>query len=168
MTDPSDTDRFRDWLERHGDIPRRIACLYAGTEADRADLRQDMLIQLWRSATRFDARCSAKTWIYRVCLNTALTWRRSETRRRRHLGAAPMPDEMLSIPSDSTDRDRTELLYAAIARLDRLERSLILLSLDGLSYREMSEISGLTETNIGAHLTRSRRRLARIIEEIDP
>lgn len=77
-------------------------------------------------------------------------------------GEADPPEE-----TDDARKERVELLYTAIGELSRVERSLILLSLDGLSHREISEISGLTESNVGARLTRTRQKLARIIEEIE-
>lgn len=163
MTNYTDT-RFITWLASHGDIVARVANVHALTPADRADLKQQILIELWRSARRFDGRCAVTTWIYRVALNTALTFRRTEGRRRRRFSAAAR-EQLEDIPAPDASQTQIQQLYAAIHRLEPIDRSLVLLSLDARSYELMAEVTGLSVANVGARLTRARRKLATLIED---
>lgn len=119
-----------------------------------------MHLQIWRSIERFAAQAKASTWIYRVCLNTALTWQRSEKRRRLFFQSVN-PVDLSPNESEAESDPRLDALYRAIRELRPADRALILLSLDERSYREIAEITGLTETNTGVRLQRVRRELAR-------
>ena len=154
---------FRDWLTAHAAIPRKISRVYAPGDHD--DLHQAMLVQLWRSLPRFNGQCAATTWIYRVCLNTALTWRRDEARRTRWLASEVAPD-VPTAAADGAGSERIARLYAAIHQLPPADRTLVLLLLDQLPYSEIAEITGLTPNAVGARLTRARTRLAELIEQI--
>jgi RNA polymerase sigma-70 factor (ECF subfamily) len=166
-----DRDRlFIDWTEAHRGIFFKIARAYAPEPADQADLVQGMLVQLWRTLANFRAQCQPSTWIYRVCLNTALTWRRDvHTRRERVIDGMDINLAVSPDPRPGHAQEELELLarlYAAIRELPQVERTLIVLSLDGLSYREMSEISGLTENHVGVGLNRARRKLSELMKEV--
>ncbi|MBI2512046.1 MAG: sigma-70 family RNA polymerase sigma factor [Opitutae bacterium] len=163
MTASAQESLFRAWLAAHAAIPRKISRVYAPGDHD--DLHQAMLVQLWRSLPRFNGQCAATTWIYRVCLNTALTWRRDEARRTRWLASEPASDVPATAP-DGENTERIARLYAAIHQLAAADRTLVLLLLDQLPYSEIAEITGLTPNAVGARLTRARARLAQLIEQI--
>lgn len=171
MRDPDPLqDTFERWWREHAGIFHKVARLYADLAEERADLVQDMLVQLWRSLPRFAGQCQPATWIYRICLNTALTWRRDENRRRHRVFAVETPpDATCPQPTPNIrheQNDRIEALYAALRRLPKPERSLILLHLDGLPYREISQITGLNENQVGVSLTRTRQKLQLLLKEI--
>ncbi|HEY4248861.1 MAG TPA: RNA polymerase sigma factor [Lacunisphaera sp.] len=156
--------RFKSWLEDHRGILVKVIRSFAPVAADAADLQQELLLQLWLSLPSFAEQAKPSTWIYRVCLNTALTWRRGTSRREKHL--APEA-EITQLPSDQAspaervaDGELLEKLYSAIRLLPASDRAFILLSLDGLTYREIADITGLTENHVGVALTRARKRLA--------
>lgn len=155
---------YQQWLAEHGGIVVKVARSFAATPADAADLRQELLVQLWAALPDFAGRAQASTFIYRVCLNTALTWRRGTTRRERRIepGAdvGQLAAEAASPAEQADSRDLLEVLYAAIHGLADSDRALVLLSLDDLSYREIADITGLTENHVGVALNRARRRLA--------
>ncbi len=163
-------DTLADWWREHAGVLHKIARLYADTAEERDDLVQDMLVQLWRSLPRFAGQCAPPTWIYRVCLNTALTWRRDETRRRRRVIAVETPPEPACDHPGPDARhqhqDRLDALYAAIRRLPKTDRVLILLLLDDQSYREIGQITGLNENQVGVALTRTRQKLNHLLSEI--
>ena len=166
-----DEQRFAAWLEAHGAIPRQLSRAYAPEPADEADLHQEMLVQLWRSVPRFQAQAKPSTWIYRVCLNTGLTWRRTEGRRKARVVAQPDPIEAASTseigPADAQEQqDLMAKLMHAIRELPPGDRSLVVLALDGLSYREIGEITGMTENHVGVALTRARQKLALALKEV--
>lgn len=122
---------------------------------------------VWRARPRFRGDSTAATFVYRVAHNTALTWRRSETRRRRRHQALEI--ELVHRPSGDEPAQAALLdrLYGAIRSLPPLDRSLVLLSLDGRSYADIADIHGLSPTNVGARLNRLRRRLIDLVEETD-
>lgn len=139
---------FEAWLQQYGAILHKIARSYA-SPTDRDDLHQDLLIALWEALPYYRSESKPQTFIYRVALNRALNWTRA---RRPYL-------ELPDLPAPSRDHDRLDQLYGAIAQLPELDRSMILLHLDGLTYAEIAQVLGLSETNIGARLTRLRQRL---------
>ncbi|HYP18058.1 MAG TPA: sigma-70 family RNA polymerase sigma factor [Opitutus sp.] len=152
------------WLQEHRGILLKVARSYARGEAEVAELEQEMLFQLWLSLRGFAGQAKPSTWIYRVCLNTALTWRRGTARRERHFEAGVRLETLAGderSPAESAEqREKLEQLYAAVQSLAETERALVVLMLDGLSYREIAEVTGLTENHVGVALTRARRRLA--------
>jgi RNA polymerase sigma-70 factor (ECF subfamily) len=165
MSPPPDrASLFRAWLEEHRGIVVKVSRSFAPAAADAADLQQEMLLQLWTSLSSYAGEAKASTWIYRICLNTALTWRRGKSRRERHLepdaDVAHLPTGAASPAERAGDEEMLAELYAAIHALPMFDRALILLALDGLAYREIAEITGLTENHVGVSLTRARQRLA--------
>ncbi|MCF3649175.1 RNA polymerase sigma factor [Synoicihabitans lomoniglobus] len=163
--------RFAAWLREHGAIPQKLSRVYAPESADEDDLKQEMLVQLWRSVGRFREQAKPSTWIYRVCLNTALTWCRTEQRREARVVARPEPVEAASSQeaSPAAAQEHDDLmatLMRAIRRLPPGERSVVVLALDGLSYREIAEITGLTENHVGVTLTRARQKLSQGLQEV--
>lgn len=161
---------FEAWLGEHRGIFVKVARSYAPSPADYADLQQELMLRVWISLRSYAGNAKPSTWIYRVCLNTALTWRRGATRRERRLerdaDPAAMPAEAASPAEHAGDRELVEKLYAAIQAMPASERALVLLALDGLAYREIAEITGLTENHVGVALTRARRRLATLMKGV--
>src|SRR5262249_62367534 len=103
------------------------------------------------------------TFIFRVAHNRAMTWRRKEARRhQRH-----SEYERLRVEEDGEDKALLDRLYGAIRKLNALDRSLLILSLEGQSYAEIAAIHGLRESNVGARLTRARQKLADFMENDD-
>ena len=165
MSPPADhASLFQSWLEAHRGIVVKVTRSFASAPADAADLQQVLLLQLWLSLPKFAGQAKPSTWIYRVCLNTALTWRRGTARRENRIE----PNADLSrIAADTTspaeragERELLEQLYAAIHSMPDSDRAMVLLLLEGLAYREIAEITGLTENHVGVALTRARKRLA--------
>lgn len=152
------------WLEEHRGIFVKVARAYARGEAEIAELQQEMLYQLWLSLRGFAGQAKPSTWVYRVCLNTALTWRRGAERRERRIEPGARMEAIAAgghSPAESAEqREWLEKLYEALAALGETERALVLLMLDGFAYREIAEVTGLTENHVGVALTRACRRLA--------
>jgi RNA polymerase sigma-70 factor (ECF subfamily) len=103
-----------------------------------------------------------------VALNTALAWHRKE--RRRHARQRPLLNgENLpaseGVARAGVRRDLVERLYVAIRRLPGAETALVLLHLDGLSYRQMAEVLGISEGNVGVKLNRAKKALGEIMKE---
>ncbi|ALL14630.1 RNA polymerase sigma factor [Caulobacter henricii] len=157
-------EAFADWLEPHLAALRRISRAFA-QPADQHDLLQELMVAVWRAWPRFEDRSSAATFVYRVAHNTALTWKRGETRRRRRRDAIEAELSLRPDTGDPAEAALLERLYLGIRTLPPLDRSLILLSLDGVAYGEIARLHGLSETNVGARLTRIRARLSTLLKD---
>ncbi len=155
-------ERFRTWVSEHIGVLHRIARAFA-SGADQQDLLQELLVALWHAAPAFRGDSAATTFIYRVAHNRALTWRRGESRRR----LRQSDYERLHVAEDAAEDTLLTRLYTAIRQLESLDRSLVLLTLEGQSYAEIAAIHGLSESNVGARLTRARKKLTQLTETDD-
>jgi RNA polymerase sigma-70 factor (ECF subfamily) len=160
---------FRDWLAEHCAAILKVARSYAQTPVDAQDLSQEILLQLWRSLPQFNGEASALTWCYRVALNTALSWRRNEGRRRSRRRPLVEVNNVLAVGPDGAERtaqrETVERLYAAIRQLSTADAALVLLYLDDLSYRQIADVLGISETHVGVKLNRAKKALARLLQE---
>lgn len=167
---PDRESLFKTWEKEHRGILMKVARSYARSAAEAADLGHELRLQLWNSTKSYAGAAKPSTWVYRVCLNTAIGWHRGVARHERKfereadLGA--IPANGISPAEAAADRELLERLYASIHRMPEIDRGLILMSLDGLAYREIAEVTGMTENNVGVGLTRARRRLAELMKGI--
>lgn len=150
----SDTERqFAQRIEGHGGILFKVCNLYATSHEDREDLTQEILVQLWRSFPAFDGRCAFSTWMYRVALNTSISWLRHDSLRRRHI--EPAEERILSsVLAKETDSEDLRLLYRLIDGLDPMQKAMVMLYLDGNSHQEIAEVLGTTASNIATRMNR--------------
>jgi RNA polymerase sigma-70 factor, ECF subfamily len=151
---------FGEWLAAHTGILFKVVHAHAFTHADREDLFQEIVVQVWRSVGAFRGESSVVTWIYRVALNTAIAWNRREARH--HRGRQPLEAAagLLSASSPGYRDPRVEWLYRQIADLTEVDRAIVLLMLDGFSYREMADIVGISENYVGVKINRIKSALA--------
>jgi len=161
---------FQRWLEEHRGIVIKVTRSFTTTPADAEDLQQELMLQLWLSLPAFRGQAKPSTWIYRVCLNTALTWRRGTMRREKRLepgvDLTRVPTDAASPAERAGEQELLEKLYGAIYVLPASQRALVLLSLDGLAYREITEITGLNESQVGVALSRARKRLSQLMKGV--
>ena len=158
MLDAERNRVFESWIDAHKAILLKVARVYGATHSDREDLFQEIALQVWHSVEAYRGDCAATTWIYRVALNTALAWRRRE--RKHGEGRQDIEAAAALLIAPSVRDPRLEWIYDRIAELDEANRSLALLMLDGFSYREMSQILGLGESNVGMKINRIKAALA--------
>lgn len=159
---------FTDWLAQYAAVLHHVANGFA-EGADRHDLMQELMLAIWRAVPAYRGEARVSTFIYRVAHNAALTWNRTQKNYRQRVDrfeALATPDAYLPDGSDVRQREALEHIYAAIRRLPPLDRSLILLHLDGMGYAEIAGIHGLTEGNVGVRLSRLKQRLTTALEEI--
>ena len=133
---------------------------------DRNDLMQEVMLAVWNAIPHFRAQSKPTTFLYRVSHNAALSWLRTRHNYRRRIEQAAVFAEIDSQSNHTPSHDpRLDDLYAAIRGLPELDRSLILLSLDGVSYTDMAAIHGLSESNVGVRLNRIKQRLTKDMEK---
>lgn len=142
-------EQFELWVREHAAILHHVARAFSSPE-DRDDLMQEILLAVWRAVPGFRGDSSPTTYLYRVSHNAAMTWRRKRPRA-------------MEMPAAEAKDSRLDQLYSGIRELPVLDRSLILLHLDGLAYREIAAIHGITENLVGTRLTRARARLLELI-----
>lgn len=163
-------DLYEEATESYGAALGRLARGYEPDVERRRDLLQDIHLALWQSLDRFDARCSLRTWTYRVAHNIAIS---SVVRRR---GRTPTlvtlddlesrttaTDQCRAAPSreDQLDRERAvERLVALIHELKPLDRQVMLLYLEGLDGTEIGEVAGLSTPNVATKIHRIKKVLA--------
>lgn len=158
---------FQELLDKHRGAVLKVARAYSNSADDGQDLLQDILLQLWRSLPNFQRKANGLTWVYRVALNTALSWRRYEQRRRTsqhpafELKDIAGPDASQSIEQ----REMVERLYVAIRELPKPDTAIVLLYLDGLTYAQMADVLGISESNVGVKLNRTKHALAELMRD---
>jgi RNA polymerase sigma-70 factor (ECF subfamily) len=160
--------RFRQWLGEHTGLLLKVVRSFAEGRADQDDLLQEILLQVWLSLPNFREDSKPTTWLYRVALNTALAWKRGEKKRRRGQDSVPVSDvAAASVESAEPEASHriVDQLYAAIRALPPGKRALVVLYLDGFSYREIAEVVGISESNVGVSLNRIKKELAATIQE---
>ncbi|MCR9211750.1 MAG: RNA polymerase sigma factor [bacterium] len=158
---------FIDWLERHKASVVQVARAYTLGSEESQDLAQEILLQAWHSLPRFQGQASPATWFYRVALHTAMNWRRNDQRRRTCqqslLEVQTIPSESIDSSQHAEQRETLEQLYKAIHQLPKSDVALVLLYLDELSYREMADVLGISESNVGVRLGRAKKALAELL-----
>ncbi len=157
-------DWYRQAADQFGSALERLAHAYEADPEKRRDLSQDIHFQLWRSFQRYDARCSLRTWTYRVAHHVAA----SHILRERRLFATLVTLEELETRPDQAagpqaadrrlDLDR---LSALIQRLKPLDRQVILGYLEDLDAEAIAEITGLSPGNVAVRIHRIKAGLAK-------
>ena len=155
---------FEALIEQHHAIIYKICRVYSGWE-DFDDLYQEILINLWKSYKTFEGRSKLSTWLYRVALNTSLTFQRNTKKHK-----AKVPIDQVPIAQDSSEsakekEQEIERLYTAISQLKKDDRSIILLYLEEKSYEEIGEIIGISVSNVGVRINRIKKKLLQLLSD---
>lgn len=165
MDEKTQKQIFDDWLNQHKGIMFKIIRAYAFNPHDQEDLFQEISLQVWKSIPEFREESKPSTWIYRVALYTATVYARKEKTRP---PTQPLADVEHALTVTNHQRDeRSEWLYQQIGQLEPTDRSVCLLLLDGFSYREMAEILGISESNVGVKVHRIKQHLIRESKEVE-
>ena len=154
---------FLEKIESHKGMIFKVSKMYVDHQEDREDLYQEIVFQLWKSYQKFEGKSQFSTWLYRVSLNTALTFLKSEKRK---------PDnaflhENLDVAEESQDDKEVQLqlFYKAVHELNPIEKALIFLFLEGQTHKEISENLGISEVNARVKLNRTKEKLQQIIKK---
>jgi len=149
-------------INQHRRLIYKICHLYADNRDDREDLFQDIVLQLWRAFPSFKGDALISTWVYRVALNTAISWFRKEKRKPDLRGISGAE---LQLP-DVEPAAETEILHLAIQHLTKVERAIVILYLEEKSYQEISDIFGISVSNVGVKINRIKTKLEKIVKTI--
>ena len=153
--------RFQMLLEQHRKIVFKVANTYCRHAEDRRDVAQEICAQLWKAFPGYDAQRAFSTWMYRIALNVAISFVRSNRQRERH---ASDIDESIDIAIDDSTHvhevdENVRALQAFITQQDSLHRALLLLYLEERSYRDIAEILGISESNVATKINRLKQRI---------
>jgi len=156
---------FDEWLNQHKGILFKIVRAYAFNPSDQDDLFQEISLQVWKSIPEFRRESKPSTWIYRVALYTATVWVRKE---KTQVPTQPLAEVERALTVTNHARDeRTDWLYEQIGQLEPIDRSVALLLLDGFGYKEMADMLGISENNVGVKVHRIKQYLIRKSKEVD-
>ncbi|WP_281543255.1 RNA polymerase sigma factor [Maribacter aestuarii] len=149
---------FAELIRKHQGLLFKVTSIYTDNKTDREDLFQEVVYQLWKSFDSFRNESKITTWMYRVAMNTAISQLK---KRKRRPDAVPISDTVLSYSENSNEEyeERLRSLYKHIERLNVLEKGLMLLLLEGKSYKEIAEITGLSDSNVGTRISRIKEKL---------
>jgi len=144
---------FTGLLYQNQGIVHKICNLYFGNRIEKEDYQQELIIQLWKAFPSFKNQSKFSTWMYRVCLNTAIDILRKE---KCQLKFIPVENQIVNtIPDENSEiNSNQEKLFRAINRLTEIDKAIITLYLDEFSYKEIAEIIGISESNTGVKINR--------------
>lgn len=146
-------------IEEHKGIILKVVNLYADDLEDRKDLFQEIVLQSWSAYDRFEGNSKFSTWLYRISLNVALTF--LNKRKKANQLKENTNQEISFQPQELSER--ADFLYRAIKQLAEIDRSIIMLHLDGFDNTEISEITGLSKGNTNVKLHRIKQQLTTIL-----
>jgi RNA polymerase sigma-70 factor (ECF subfamily) len=147
---------FISLVEEHKQIIYKVCYMYASDKENLNDLYQEVVINLWKAFPRFRGECKASTWVYRIGLNTCISFIRKS---RSHPKVVPLTVDLEAFAEEEDKTAQLHELYQMISRLSQLERALILLWLEEKSNQEIAEIIGISRNNVAVKLTRIREKL---------
>lgn len=149
------SDIFLSVIQLNKGIIYKVVNAYCKNTEDRKDLVQEIIIQLWKSVDAYDDTFKYSTWMYRISLNVAISFYRKETSRKKL--ANPLTDEIIYFTQmDSLEDKESDLgiLQQLISELKDLDKALMLLYLEEKSHKEISQIMGISETNVATKINR--------------
>ncbi len=147
-------------VSRHEKIIFSVCFFYATTEVPFEDIRQEVLISLYKGYHSFRKECSESTWVYKVCINTCLFSLRRLTSK---IKTIPLEELQLTIFQEDNNnefKEKLEWLYSMIAQLNPMDKALILMWLDELSYEEIAMNMGIPRNTVASRLYRIKEKLS--------
>lgn len=149
---------FTKQLKENQGIIHKICNIYFYNRLEKEDYFQEIVIKLWKAFPNFKGQSKFSTWMYRVALNSAIDLLRKE---RTQPQLIKFSQQEINIPDDHGKEisDKQEKLYRAIYLLSEVEKAIIILYLEDYSYKEISEIIGISETYTGVKINRIKTEL---------
>lgn len=150
-------ETFASIIKNHGNIISGICFSYSSNGEDMKDLRQDILLNIWKGLATFRGESSLTTWLYRVALNTCVSTVRKRSGRVATVGFEGVGD--IAEENDDTS-ERLAVLHALISSLSPVDKGIITMWLDERSYEEIAEVTGISRNNVAVRINRIKRKLA--------
>lgn len=151
------------YLQQHKGILLKVSRMYMDTPEDQEDLRQEIIIQLWKSYGHFKGASEFSTWMYRVAINTAITYFKKEKKKKDTFSDKELPEAPL-VEYDTVRDKQMEQFYNAVHQLKPVEKALIFYLLEGMTHKKIGEHLGISEINARVKLNRTKEKLQLIIK----
>lgn len=169
---PANERKFLELVNENRNRILRVCRVYAWNAADQDDLYQEILFQIWRGLPALKEKQFANTWLYRVAINTAISFVRKRASGSARIVHFEHTDLTRTIESrqateENTD-DRVANLYNAIYKLNPIEKALITFFLEDFTYEQIAEATGITANNVGVMLHRAKKKLSDLMKEEVP
>ena len=157
-----DPEKFLQLIRNNQGIIYKLVGLYAQSAEDKKDLYQEIMYQAWKGMPTFKGEAKFSTWLYRLCLNTILTYQRKQGRLvyKESLEAVSP-----AVPHASVQAAEHERLYWAIRQLQETDRAIISMHLDGFENPEIADIMGISTNHINVKLHRIKQKLAELLKD---
>jgi len=166
MTKSELREQFISIFEENIGIILKIARAYAHTAQDREDLINDIAVELWKAYPGFKGNSKVSTWIYRISLNTSMNYKRKINSNKILLYEA-IEFNYSDLSTENEENPLIETLYDCIAELDEFNKVIIILYLDGNTHEEISQITGISRTNVGTRIFRIKEQLkSKVIDKL--
>ncbi len=156
---PTRRERFLELADRHKVVIAKVCSVYASPSAPFADLYQEVMLNLWSGMDSYAGAAKVSTWIYRLAINTCITWHR---RNRRHVDGAVGLDSCPEIAAEQGSVEEIRELYRLISLLEPFDKALLMLWLDEKPYGEIADITGISRANVATRLHRIREKLTKL------
>lgn len=153
-------ENFLRLIQQNSGIIYKICHAYCPAKADHEDLAQEIIYQLWKAGKSYDDNYKFTTWMYRVALNTAISYYRVSNKN-----VATVAIDDTDIAAENTNNDgaaspeNIRLLQLYISQLKELDKALMILYLEAKSYKEIADITGISETNVATKISRIKDKL---------
>ncbi len=161
MTDEDFTQQLFD----NQAIIHKVCRTYLNDAVDREDLFQEILFQAFKSKNNFRAESKLTTWLYQIALNTAITFYKKEKKRTQAEQSFQQEIESEHEVNEQIYHEKYRAMYASIEDLSKIDKALILLYLDEISYTEIGKIMGISENNVAVKINRIKAKLKSKIEK---
>lgn len=149
-------NEFIELLNKNQNIIHKVCNMYMSNESGHEDLFQEITLNAWKAFPGFRGEAKFSTWLYRVSLNTAISFYRKEKRQPSVDNAVDFPE--ISDKSDDTE-ERVRAMYKSIASLSKIDKALVMLYLEDYSYDDISSVLGITTNNVAVKMNRIKARL---------
>ncbi len=151
-------DKFISVIKDNQKLIFKVCYSYCNNSETRKDLEQEILLQIWKSFKKFDGRVKISTWIYRIALNTAISFYRKEGKiNNKTISIDESIISLTNLEDDSEINEKISILYKLIEELNEFDKALILLYLDDYKYIEIANILGISETNVATKISRIKK-----------
>lgn len=156
---------FIQQINQHKGILYKVSKLYMDHPEDQADLMQEIKLRLWKSYESFQGKSAFSTWMYRVAINTAITFLRKDKRQPPMVMEESHLENLPDSGKNEEEEERLRLFYKAVGTLNPIEKALVFYFMEGLPHKETARLLGITENNVRVKLNRTKEKLQEIIKE---
>lgn len=156
---------FLQLIETHKGILYKICRIYQDKKEEQQDLLQEMILQLWRSYDSFRGDSKFSSWMYRVAFNTAISYFRKENQPNTSSLETyhDLPEELHTVKEKE---EQLVIFYKAVQQLNKVEKALIFLYMQGQSSNEIADILGISSVNVRVRLNRTKEKIKYIIKTL--